>query len=50
MPPIHLVVVLTVLDLCVPLYHDQFALLVPDGRADELAHRHGFINHGQVRY
>lgn len=46
----YVVVVLTVLDVCVPLYHHQFAVFVPGGpeKAHELAHRHGFINHGEV--
>ncbi|KAH9629748.1 hypothetical protein HF086_009875 [Spodoptera exigua] len=45
----YVVVVLTVLDVCVPLYHHQFAVFVPGGpeKAHELAHRHGFINHGE---
>nr|XP_049702318.1 furin-like protease 2 [Helicoverpa armigera] len=46
----YVVVVLTVLDVCVPLYHHQFAVFVPGGpeRAHDLAHRHGFINHGEI--
>lgn len=46
----YVVVLLTVLDFCVPLYHHQFAVYVPGGpeEAHELAHRHGFINHGEV--
>ncbi|CAH2049213.1 unnamed protein product, partial [Iphiclides podalirius] len=50
MPSLVVFILLTVLDLCVPLYHDQFALHIPDGSsyADDLAHRHGFINHGQI--
>ncbi|KAF9795024.1 hypothetical protein SFRURICE_009976 [Spodoptera frugiperda] len=46
----YVVVVLTVLDVCVPLYHHQFAVFVPGGpeKAHELAHRHGFINHGET--
>lgn len=42
---------LTVLDYCVPFYHHQFAVHVPGGpgSADEIAHKHGFVNHGQVR-
>lgn len=46
----YVVVLLTVLDFCVPLYHHQFAVYVPGGseKAHELAHRHGFINHGEV--
>lgn len=45
-------VLMTVVD-CVPsydLYHHQFAVHVPEGPhyATELAHRHGFVNHGQV--
>lgn len=46
----YVIVVLTVLDVCVPLYHHQFAVFVPGGpeKAHELAHRHGFINHGEV--
>lgn len=32
------------------LYHHQFAVHVPAGPdvVDDLAHRHGFLNHGQV--
>ncbi|CAG9133209.1 unnamed protein product [Plutella xylostella] len=31
------------------LYHHQFAVHVPAGPdvVDDLAHRHGFLNHGQ---
>lgn len=52
MPSLVVFVLLAVLDLCVPLYHDQFALHIPDGSryADDLAHRLGFVNHGQVSY
>lgn len=47
-----LVVLLTVLHLSVPLYHHQFAVHVPGGaeKAHEIAHKHGFINHGEVSY
>lgn len=47
-----LVVLLTVLDVCVPLYHHQFAVYVPGGaeKAHELAHKHGFVNHGEVSF
>lgn len=42
--------VLAFLDACAPLYHHQFAVHVPGGpeEAHSLAHRHGFLNHGQV--
>ncbi|KAI5651344.1 subtilase family domain-containing protein [Phthorimaea operculella] len=43
---------LSVVD-CIPshdVYHHQFAVHVPGGheRATDIAHRHGFINHGQI--
>ena len=32
------------------LYHNQFAIHVPGGaeHVDDIARRHGFVNHGQV--
>lgn len=43
---------LVVLESCVPQYHyhDQFAVHVVGSSevVDELAFRHGFLNHGQV--
>lgn len=46
---------LAALPLCAalpePVYHNQFAVHVPAGKqhADDIARRHGFENHGQVR-
>lgn len=33
-----------------PVYHNQFAVHVPAGpeHVDDIARRHGFVNHGQV--
>ncbi|PZC84002.1 hypothetical protein B5X24_HaOG206348 [Helicoverpa armigera] len=33
-----------------PVYHDQFAVHVPAGphHVDDIARRHGFVNHGQI--
>lgn len=35
-----------------PIFHNQFAVHVPDGKdvADSIAGKHGFVNMGQVRY
>ncbi|KAF9814284.1 hypothetical protein SFRURICE_015221 [Spodoptera frugiperda] len=35
-----------------PVYHDQFAVHVPAGphHVDDIARRHGFVNHGQVAF
>ncbi|CAB3260598.1 unnamed protein product [Arctia plantaginis] len=34
-----------------PVYHNQFAVHVPAGpeHVDDIARRHGFVNHGQSR-
>ncbi|KAH9629776.1 hypothetical protein HF086_009903 [Spodoptera exigua] len=34
-----------------PVYHDQFAVHVPAGphHVDDIARRHGFVNHGQIQ-
>ncbi|KOB68766.1 Endoprotease FURIN [Operophtera brumata] len=33
------------------LYHNQFAVHVPDGarHVDDIAKRHGYVNHGQAQ-